>query len=151
MYYEHNCNTVSHNYNDLFLSVGFPGGASGKEPACHCRRHERLRFDPWVEKIPWKTAKATHSSILAWRIPCTEEPGRLQSMGSQRVGHDWRDLAQPAAHYLVYRLVYYEVIIVIILGSHTSNILLSLHYQCMNHYTCKQTWISSCYLFIFYV
>ena len=33
--------------------------------------------------------KATHSSILAWRIPWTEEPGRLQSMGSQRIGHDW--------------------------------------------------------------
>ena len=32
---------------------------------------------------------ATHSSILAWRIPWTEEPGRLQSMGSQRVGRDW--------------------------------------------------------------
>ena len=31
---------------------------------------------------------ATHSSILAWKIPWTEEPGRLQSMGSQRVGHD---------------------------------------------------------------
>ena len=31
---------------------------------------------------------ATHSSILAWEIPCTEEPGRLQSMGSQRTGHD---------------------------------------------------------------
>ena len=33
---------------------------------------------------------ATHSSILAWRIPWTEEPGKLQSMGSQRVRHDWR-------------------------------------------------------------
>ena len=32
---------------------------------------------------------ATHSSILSWKIPCLEEPGRLQSMGSQRVGHDW--------------------------------------------------------------
>ena len=32
---------------------------------------------------------ATHSSILAWKIPWTEDPGRLQSMGSQRVGHDW--------------------------------------------------------------
>ena len=31
---------------------------------------------------------ATHSSILAWKIPCTEDPGRLQFMGSQRVGHD---------------------------------------------------------------
>ena len=35
---------------------------------------------------------ATHSSILAWEIPWTEEPGRLQSMGSQRVGCDWSDL-----------------------------------------------------------
>ena len=34
-------------------------------------------------------AMATHSSTLAWKIPWTEEPGRLQSMGSQRVGHDW--------------------------------------------------------------
>ena len=34
-------------------------------------------------------AVATHSSTLAWKIPWTEEPGRLQSMGSQRVGHDW--------------------------------------------------------------
>jgi len=32
---------------------------------------------------------ATHSSILAWRIPWTEEPGTLQSIGLQRVGHDW--------------------------------------------------------------
>ena len=38
---------------------------------------------------------ATHSSVLAWRIPWTEKPGRLQSMGSHRVGHDWSDLAAP--------------------------------------------------------
>ena len=36
---------------------------------------------------------ATHSSILTWRIPGTEEPDRLQSIGSQRVGHDYSDLA----------------------------------------------------------
>ena len=36
---------------------------------------------------PSEESMATHSSILAWRIPCTEEPGGLQSMGSQRVGH----------------------------------------------------------------
>ena len=40
---------------------------------------------------------ATHSSVLAWRIPWTEKPGRLQSMGSHRVGHDWSDLAAAAA------------------------------------------------------
>ena len=37
---------------------------------------------------PLEKEMATHSSILAWRVPWTEEPGRLQSMGSQRVGHD---------------------------------------------------------------
>ena len=38
---------------------------------------------------PWEKAMAPHSSTLAWKIPWTEEPGRLQSMGSLRVGHDW--------------------------------------------------------------
>ena len=40
---------------------------------------------------------ATHSSILAWKIPWMEEPGRLQSMGLCRVGHDWSNLAAAAA------------------------------------------------------
>ena len=39
---------------------------------------------------------ATHSSVLAWRIPWMDKPGRLQSMGSHRVGHDWSDLAAAA-------------------------------------------------------
>ena len=42
-------------------------------------------------------AMATHSSALAWRISGTAEPGELPSMGSHRVGHDWSDLAAPAA------------------------------------------------------
>ena len=40
------------------------------------------------QEDPLEKSMATHSSILAWRIPWTEEPGGLQSMGSQRVGHD---------------------------------------------------------------
>ena len=43
---------------------------------------------------------ATHSSVLAWRIPGTEEPGWLLSMGSHRVGHDWSDLAAAAVIYI---------------------------------------------------
>ena len=43
---------------------------------------------------------ATHSSILAWRIPWTEEPGRLQSIGSQRVRHNWSDLAKNGSYIL---------------------------------------------------
>ena len=38
------------------LLSGFPGGASGKEPACQCRRQKRHGFDPWVGKIPWRRA-----------------------------------------------------------------------------------------------
>ena len=56
-------------------------------PEKQCRRP---RFDPpppgWED--PLERGMATHSNILAWRIPWIEEPGRLQSMGSQRVGHD---------------------------------------------------------------
>ena len=37
----------------LQKSLGFPGGASGKESACQCRRHKRCGFNPWVGKIPW--------------------------------------------------------------------------------------------------
>ena len=52
-------------------------------PAFQFRRHKRCGFDPWVGKIPWKWG--THSSILTWKIPWTEEPGGLQSMGLQRI------------------------------------------------------------------
>ena len=49
--------------------------------------------ETWVQSLdredPLEKGMATHSSILAWRIPWTEEPGRLQSTGSQRVGHNW--------------------------------------------------------------
>ena len=41
------------------------------------------------QEDPLEKEMATHSSILTWKIPWTEEPGELQSMGSQRVGHDW--------------------------------------------------------------
>ena len=47
----------------------------------------------WVRSLGWEDplekGMAIHSSILAWRIPWTEEPGGLQSLGLQRIGHDW--------------------------------------------------------------
>ena len=52
-----------------------------------CLQRRVLGFNLWVRKIPLEKEVATHSSILAWRIPRTE-PGGLQSMGSQRVGGD---------------------------------------------------------------
>ena len=54
-----------------------------------CLQCRRPGFDPWVGKIPLEKEMATHSSILAWRIPWMEEPGGLQFTGSQGVGHDW--------------------------------------------------------------
>ena len=86
---------------------GFPGGASGKEPACQCRRHKGHGFDPWVRKKgPLEEGTATHSSILAWRIPWTEEPGRLQSIGLQRIGHDWNNLTRM---HTPYRYLYFSL------------------------------------------
>ena len=66
----------------------FPDGANGKEPACQCRTQEMLVWSLGQEDLLEKEM-ATHSNILAWKIPWTEEPGGLQSTGSQRVGHNW--------------------------------------------------------------
>ena len=66
-----------------FGCLGFPGGASGKEPPANAGDiRDAGGEDPLEECV------APHSSILASRIPWTEEPGRLQPMGSQRVGHN---------------------------------------------------------------
>ena len=68
-------------------------GSVGVEPACQCRRHKRRRFHPWVGKIPWRRAWQAIPVFLPGESPWTEEPGGLQSMGSQRIGHIWSDLA----------------------------------------------------------
>ena len=66
----------------MYISIlGFPGGPVVKNLPAMQELRVRSR------------AQAIYSSILAWRIPWTEKPGRLQSVESQRVGHDWRDLA----------------------------------------------------------
>ena len=61
----------------LYVKEGFLGGASGKEPACQCRRHKRCRVRSWGQEDLLEEGMATHFSILAWRIPQTEEPDRL--------------------------------------------------------------------------
>ena len=57
------------------LTLGFPGGASGKEPACHCRRHKRHGFSPWIGKVPWRRE---------WQPTPVFLPGE---------SHRWRSLA----------------------------------------------------------
>ena len=61
----------------MHIFVCFPGGANGKKqnktkqkPACHCRRHERLSFNPWVRKIPWR--RTWQSTPVEESIPCLE-------------------------------------------------------------------------------
>ena len=67
--------------------MGFPGGPVVKNlPAM-----QETRVRPLGREDPLEEGMAAHSSALAWRIPRTEEPGGLQSTGSQRVGHDGRD------------------------------------------------------------
>ena len=60
---------------------GFSLWVSSKETTYRCRR---CGFSPWIRKIPLEKEMTTHSSILAWEIPGTEEPGGLQSMGLQK-------------------------------------------------------------------
>ena len=63
-------------------NVGLPRRLSGKEPTRQCSRHE-IRVRSLGREDPLEKEMAIHSSILAWKIPWTEEPGRLQSMGFQ--------------------------------------------------------------------
>ena len=61
----------------------FLGGASGKELICQCRRRKRRVFDPWVGKIPWRRKWQTIPLFLPGKSHGLEDPGGLQSMGSQ--------------------------------------------------------------------
>ena len=70
------------------LGCGFPDGTNGKESTCQCRRLKRHSFHPWVWKIPW-SRKWQPTPVYSWKISWTEEPGRLQSMRSQRIRHEW--------------------------------------------------------------
>ena len=82
--------------SELSKTRGSPGGSALKNlPAVQETQ------ETWVQPVDWeyplKESMATHSSILAWRIPWTEEPGRLQSMGLQKVRHYLSDLERTQA------------------------------------------------------
>ena len=70
---------------ESYEALGFLGSSNGKEYA--------WMREAWVWLLGWEDpvekGNVTHSSILVWRIPWTEQPGGLQSMGLQRVGHNW--------------------------------------------------------------
>ena len=75
--------------------MGFPLGlsrATRETLVAQTVNHLPATRETWVRSLGWEDplekAMAPHSSTLAWKIPWMEEPGRLQSMGSQRVGHN---------------------------------------------------------------
>ena len=77
---------VLFNVFNYLYTVGFPDGSSGKEPACQCRKQTQLPSLDWED--PLEKEMEALSSILAWRIPWTEEPGRLWSIESHKVRHN---------------------------------------------------------------
>ena len=82
----------THIHTHIYKYMGFPGGASGKEPACQCRRHKRCRFDPWVGKIPWRKTWQPTPIFLPG-----ESHGQRSLVGcspqDRRVWPNWSDLA----------------------------------------------------------
>ena len=68
-------------------------------------------WETWVQSLGWEDpvekGTATHSNILAWKIPWIEEPGRLQSMGLQRVGHDWASKIRTQRKFFLQRSVFW--------------------------------------------
>ena len=78
---------------------GFPGGSAVKNlPAVQEPQETQVRSLGWEDSLQQRMA--VHSSLLAWRTRWTEEPGRLQSSGWERVGYSWHDLSH--MHALIY-------------------------------------------------
>ena len=79
------------------LKTNNPILRNGKESACQCRGHlHKLPSVGWED--PLEEDMATHSSILAWRTPWTEESEGIQCIRSQRVGHSWSQLSMHTQH-----------------------------------------------------
>ena len=105
-----------------------------------CLQCRRPGFDPWLEKIPWRrkwepssqNTGSGNSSILDWRIPWTEETGKLQSMELQRVWHNWQTNTFTFFSYIYYTsyiIVYVIYILNYILLQH------NIHHWTMRRWT----------------
>ena len=94
MYRSLDGNTSSFLAGGISLIVELMGHVVGTESTCNAEDTGGGGSLPGSGRSPGGEGITTHSSILAWRIPWIEEPGGLQSIGSQRVRHDYSDLAQ---------------------------------------------------------
>ena len=88
----------------LPISLGFPDSSAVKNSPARQEQQKLQEMRVWSlgQEDPLEEGMATHSSILAWESPWTEERGRLQSKGSQRVGHAWNDLAPISFLFLIH-------------------------------------------------
>ena len=91
---------IAHSHTSTLLLGSSPGEETGyplqyswASLVAQTVKHLLAMWETWVWSLGWEDlldeGMATHSSVLAWRIPGREEPGRLQSTGLQRVGHNW--------------------------------------------------------------
>ena len=85
------------------MEKGFPCDSNDKASVCQCRGYW---FNPWVRKVPCRRRWQPTPNILAWKIPWTEEPGGLQSMGSQRMGHELATIQQSMQNQFVRELLF---------------------------------------------
>ena len=79
--------------NALLMFLGFPGGASSKEPACQYKGHKRHGINPWVGKISWRRTWQPTPVLLPGESHEQKSLVGYKSKRSQRIRHDWRGLA----------------------------------------------------------
>ena len=89
--YFYRLHTIKSCCNIIVSEVNFPSGSTSlvAQMVKHLSTMQETHVRSLGREDPLEKEMAVHSSTIAWKIPWTEEPGRLQSMGSQRVGHGW--------------------------------------------------------------
>ena len=101
------CTGPQNNHPPPLFEKGLPKWLSGKESTCECRSCRRRRFDLWVRRIPWRKKWEPTPVFLPRKIPPIGEPAGLQSIGSQRVGHDRVRMTQALKRDLCYHFYSY--------------------------------------------
>ena len=91
-----------HIYTHTHIYIGFPGGASGKEPACQCRRGKRLGVQSLEREGPWRRAWQPTPVLLTGEYHGQGSLGGYRPGGSQRVRHPWNGLASTHIYVCIY-------------------------------------------------
>ena len=86
--------------NWIYISLGFPGGATGKEDTCQCRRQKRPRFYPWVGKIPWRRKWQSTPVFLPGESHGQRSLVSYSPWGCKGVRHDWATKQQQQPLYI---------------------------------------------------